>query len=46
MSQRSTSPKTMSSVPMIATASASMWPLEISFIYERWQNAGERSFMR
>ena len=36
----------MSRVLMIATASASMWPVAISFIADKCVNAGERSFIR
>src|SRR5690349_1209375 len=43
---RSISPKTMSCVPMIATASASMWPRAISSSAARCAKAGARSFMR
>src|SRR5438067_12659154 len=44
--QRSTSPKTMSCVPMIATSSAIMWPRAISSSAERWAKPGAPSFRR
>src|SRR5690606_38337799 len=41
---RSISPKTMSMVPMMATASASMWPRAISSSAARWAKPGARIF--
>src|SRR5207247_873297 len=43
---RSTSPNTMSIVPMIATASAIMWPRLISSSADRCAKPGARIFMR
>ena len=44
--QRSISPKTMSCVPMMATASASMWPRAISSSAARCGKPGARIFRR
>src|SRR3954468_19818435 len=43
---RSTSPKTMSWVPMMATASASMWPRAISSSADRCANPAARILRR
>src|SRR5207237_9717042 len=42
----SISPKTMSCVPMMATASAIMWPRAISSSAARWGKPGARSLRR
>mgnify|MGYP007026695774 CR=1 FL=1 len=44
--QRSISPNTMSMVPITATASAIMWPRDISSIAARWAKPGARIFRR
>src|SRR5690606_8872480 len=43
---RSTSPNTMSCVPITATTSASMWPLHISSSADRCANPGARHLSR
>jgi len=43
---RSTSPNTMSCVPIMATTSASMWPLAMKSRPWRWQNPGARMWQR